>query len=205
LAIIQENRSEERSPGQFLETESPDALDYPESHREQRTRRIPMPVFFWSGLLAFGILILLARSPINAPPFVQLTQYVCDPVPPLASRGYGNRSQSYNPQFTCRAADIVVYQRGHPFDGSNPDAVSSCKRSGGILRIWRHANPSPYGPYVFQSSCNDQFLMLYKDRATAYEASQSFVIVVGWLLIGVGGIGLARKILVSRRRLANTT
>jgi hypothetical protein len=203
VGLIQENRSEERSPGQFLEADNPATLDYPHSHRDHGTHPVPMPVFLWSGLLLFGILILLARGPINAPPFEQLTQYVCAPIPPLPNLGY--RSQSYNLRFTCRAGDKTVYQSGYPFDGSNPNASIACKRLGGIVRIWRYANPSPYGPYVFHSTCNDRVLMYYNVRATAYESTQRFVIVIGWLLIGIGGIGITRKLLVSRRRLANAT
>jgi uncharacterized membrane protein YbaN (DUF454 family) len=45
--------------------------------------------------------------------------------------------------------------------------------------------------------------MLYKDRAAAYEVTQQFVIVVGWLLIALGGIGIARKLL-ARRKLLRT-
>jgi hypothetical protein len=203
LSIIQQNR-EERPPNPLVaNADSAVALEYPHPHRRKDTDPIPVPTALWSGLLVFGILILLARSPINAPTFDQLTQYVCDPLPPLPS--VGGRTQTYNLRITCRSGDKIVYQRGYPFDGSNPNASFTCRRTGGTIRIWRYANPSPYGPYVFHSTCNDSVLVFYNNRVRAYEATQRFVIVVGWLLIGVGGIGLARKILVSRRRLANTT
>jgi hypothetical protein len=200
VSIIQENQVEERSPGQFLETDGLAALEYPQSHREQRKRRIALPVFLWSGLLVAGILMLFARGPVNAPLFEQLTQYVCDPLPPLPNIG----RQTYSLRLKCRAGDNVVYQRGYPTDGSNSNAFVACTRSGGIFRIWRYANPSPYGPYVFHSTCNDRVLMYYNYRAAAYESTQSFVIVVGWLLIGVGGIGLTSKLLARRKHVANT-
>ena len=34
-----------------------------------------MPVILWSSGLLFGILIVLVRLPLNAPPFDQLTMY----------------------------------------------------------------------------------------------------------------------------------
>jgi hypothetical protein len=168
------------------------ALDYPKPHRDQDAGRVPMPVVLWSGLFLLGILILILRGPTHAPAFEQLTQYRCDPLPPLPNFGYRLQS-SYDLRYTCRSGERVVYQRGYPSDGSNPTAFRSCVRTGGVLRIWRYANPSPYGPYVFHSTCNDRILMYYKYRAASYETIQQFVIAVGWLVIFTSTLALGLR------------
>jgi len=62
-----------------------------------------MPLVLWSLSLLLGLLMLLVRSPINAPEFEQLTQYMCDPLPRLPN--LGNRFQSYQLILRCRAGD----------------------------------------------------------------------------------------------------
>jgi hypothetical protein len=105
---------------------------------------------------SIGILMLIARGPLDAPPFEQLTQYVCDPPPPLPA--LGNRSQQYRLRLTCRAGDQLVYQRQTVNDGSNPNALKSCQREGGLTKIWRMAPPSAYGTTVFHSTCGDHIV-----------------------------------------------
>jgi hypothetical protein len=205
LSIIQPDQRKDAVAGQYIE--APEA--YPSPAADPQPRQLPesrldfMPVFLWSGLLAIGVLMLLARGPSNAPAFEQLTQYLCDPVTPLPNRGY--RMASYTPRFTCRAGDKIVFQNGYPSDGSNPDVDRDCRRSGGIVRVWRDANPSPYGPYVFHSTCNDRVLMSYIYRAGNYDSAQRSVLGVASLLIFLGGIGLTRKLLARRTHRASRT
>jgi hypothetical protein len=157
-----------------------------------------IPLLLWSMLLLLGILMLLVRSPINAPDFEQLTQYVCDLPSPLP-RFLGNRSQSYALNLKCRAGDQVLYQRQAVIDGSNPGGLRACRQEGSFIRIWRMPPPSAYGAYVFHSTCGDHIIMYFKNRAAAYESNQRFVIVVACAVIFISAIGIGRKILHLQR------
>jgi hypothetical protein len=91
----------------------------------------------------------------------------------------------------CRAGDILVYQRGFPAYSNNP-AWTSCRRAGGLIRIWRVANPSPYGAYVFHATCDEHVITYYRDRVATYESTQRFVIAVACIMILVSLAGLIR-------------
>jgi hypothetical protein len=146
-----------------------------------------MAVILWTLLLLFGIVMLIARSPSNAPSFESLTQYVCDPTPPLP--GPGNRFL----RRTCRAADQVIYQRQSVVDGSNPSGLKACQREGGPIRIWRMAPPSAYGATVFHSTCGDHIIMLYANRAANYESTQLFIVILSTGLILLSLWGLTKR------------
>jgi hypothetical protein len=152
-----------------------------------------MAIILWVLLLVFGILMLLVRTPLHAPPFESLTQYVCDPPPLLPIQA--NRLGTYPLEFKCRAGDQVLYQRQAVIDGSNPSGMKTCKQEGSLIRIWRIAPPSAYGAYVFHSTCGDHIIMYYKYRADAYESTQLFSIAVACIVILIGAIGLGRKML----------
>jgi hypothetical protein len=156
-----------------------------------------MAIILWTLLLVFGILMLIARGPLDAPPFEQLTQYVCDPLPPLPA--LGNRSQQYRLRLTCRAGDQLVCQRQAVNDGSNPNGSKSCQREGGLRKIWRMAPPSAYGATVFHSTCGGHIVMLYKNRAAAYESTQRFVVTLACGLILLSLAGLTKKWFHRRR------
>lgn len=142
--------------------------------------------------------MLLVRSPINAPDFEQLTQYVCDPLPRLPN--LGNRFQSYSLNLRCRAGDQVVFQRQAVNNGSNLSGLKACKLEGGLTRIWRMAPPSAYGAYVFHSTCGDHTIMYYKNRAATYESTQLFSMAVAWITILASFTGLMRLLFLGHRR-----
>jgi hypothetical protein len=162
-----------------------------------------MTTILWILLLVLGFLMLIARGPLNAPPFEQLTEYVCDPLPRFPV--LGNRSQQYRLRLTCRAGGQLVYQRQAVNDGSNPTGLKSCQREGGLTRIWRMAPPSAYGATVFHATCGDYIVMLYKNRAAIYESTQRFVVTLacGIILLSLGGLTrkwLYRRLLIAPKR-----
>jgi hypothetical protein len=162
-----------------------------------------MPLVLWSLALTMGILMLLARLPLHAPAFEQLTQYDCDRLPNLPM--LGNRYQACPLTLRCRARDQVVFQRQSVIDGSNPRASKACKQQSGLVRIWRMAPPSAYGSYVFHTTCDDHVLMYFKNRAARYESAQQFVILIACAIIILSTIGLIRRITrLSRTQLHKT-
>lgn len=156
-----------------------------------------MPLVLWSLSLLLGLLMLLVRSPINAPQFEQLTQYVCDPPPRLPIQA--NRLGTYPLEFECRAGDQVLCQRQAVIDRSNPGGLRACKQEGSLIRIWRMPPHSAYGAYVFHSTCGDHVIMYYKNRAAVYESIQQFVIAIACAVIFISAIGLGRKMLQPQR------
>jgi hypothetical protein len=182
MSIIQSDEREDPLPARVIA--SPETLsDKSKSlHSPRRTRGGSMATILWALLLVFGILMLAARGPFDAPPFAQLTKYVCDPLP--ASSAPGTR-QIYRPQLICRAGDKFVYQRQAVGDGTNPSGLKSCQREGGLTTIWRMAPHSAYGATVFHSTCGDQIMVLYGNRAAAYVATQRFVVGLACGIIGV--------------------
>jgi hypothetical protein len=197
MSIEQEQHPDPAIPSRIVATslDPPRDLEYPHAPISSMVGNSPMPLILWSLGLLLGSLMLLARLPVNAPPFESLTEYVCDPLPRLPN--LGNRFQSYRLNLRCRAGDQVIFQRQSPFTGTNLSGVNACYREGGLTRIWRAATPSDYGGYVFQSTCGDHLIADYKNRAATYESSQRFVIAVACIVILVSGIGLIRHI--SRR------
>jgi hypothetical protein len=191
MPIIQQQPAEleARSSIPGIPMDPPRDLEYP--HPPVRTNTA-IPLILWSLALLAGILMLLGHAPTKAPAFEQLTQYVCDPAPLMPGRwGRGQRS----PVFTCRSGDSVVYQYGiSPYD--NISAWKPCRRAGGVIRIWRVAPPSPYGPYLFHATCDDHIITYYRARVAAYESTQQFIIGLSLALISLSAgvlIAKARK------------
>jgi hypothetical protein len=50
------------------------------------------------------------------------------------------------------------------------------------------APPSSYGGTVFHSTCGDHIVLLYKNRAAAYESTQRFIVALacGLILLSLG-------------------
>jgi hypothetical protein len=188
VSIIQPDQREDRLAAQRIASSEALAVDSAPLHPPGRTRGGSVATILWTLLLLLGILMLIARGPSDAPPFEQLTQYVCDPLPPLPVPG--NRSQPYRLRLTCRAGDQLVYQRQGFNDGSNPNGSKACQREGGSTRIWRMAPPSAYGATVFHSTCGDHVVLLFKNRAAAYESTQRFIVTLacGLILLSLGGL-----------------
>jgi hypothetical protein len=197
MPILQEQSPDPAIPSQIVAAslDPPRDLQYPHAPISSMVGNSPMPLILWGLGLLLGLLMLLARLPVNAPPFESLTEYVCDPLPRLPS--LGNRFQSYRLNLRCRAGDQVIFQRQSPFTGTNSSGVYACNREGGLTRIWRAARPSDYGAYVFQSTCGDHLIAAYQNRAATYESTQRFVIAVACIVILVSGIGLIRHSVVS--------
>jgi hypothetical protein len=192
--MIQADKPERRPELQAPST-AIDTLDYP--HPQKHTRGVSIPTVLWLLLLAFGILILLTRGPAQAPPFEKLTSYVCDSVPNIRS----SWKRTVLPLvYTCHAGPAVVLARYGVSDGSNPIATKTCLRNGGLVRIWRYANPSPYGPYIFHTTCDDRVLVYYKYRAANYESSQRFSLVVAYVIILASLAGLSLRLFHNHRR-----
>jgi hypothetical protein len=167
-----------------------DVLELP---RHKPRKHGGMSIILWTLLLALGVLIFLVRTPLHAPPFDSLTQYVCDPPPRLPLQA--NRLGTYPLEFKCQAGDQVLYQRQAVINNSNPSGLKACRKEGGLIRIWRMPPPSAYGAYVFHSTCGDHTLMYYKHRAAAYESSQRFTIGVAGLMIVASLAGLSFHLL----------
>jgi hypothetical protein len=199
MPILQQQPPETDASVRILATslDPPQDLEYPHPPPPAVTSNAVMPLLLWGMLLLLGILMLLVRGPINAPGFEQLTQYVRDPLPNLPS--LGNRFQSYALNPKCRAGDQTVYQRGLPAYSNNP-AGTSCRRAGGLIRIWRVAKPSAYGPYVFHATCNEHIITYYQDRAAAYESAQHFIIALACIIVLASLTGVGLRVLHSHRR-----
>jgi hypothetical protein len=135
----------------------------------------------WGALLLFGVLMLLTRGPLSAPAFGQLTQYVCDPLPPLPT--LGNRFQQYGLRLTCHAGDQSIYQRESIFNVSNQSGRLECRRDGGLTKIWRMAPPGAYGEIVFHATCGNHIVIDYKNSAANYESNKGFVTLLGCAII----------------------
>ena len=196
MPITEPDQREAQHPSEVIASEAPvEALEPPE---RKRPRGGNMTVILWALLLVFGILIFLVRTPLHAPPFESLTQYVCDPPPRLPIQA--NRLGTYPLEFKCRAGDQVLYQRQAVTNGSNPRGLKACKQEGGLIRIWRMPPPSAYGAYVFHSTCGDHTIMYYKNRAAIYESTQLFSIAVAWIMILASLTGLIRLLFNSHPR-----
>lgn len=205
MPILQQQPRESETTKQIIAAslDSPQDLEYPHGPLPAKTSDAVMPLVLWSLCLLLGILMLLARTPINAPPFESVTQYVCDPLPRL--RNLGNRFQSYTLRLRCRAGDQVIFQRQPVNYGSNWSGLNACKLEGGLTRIWRMAPPSAYGGYVFHSTCGDHILMYYKNRVAVYDSIQRFVIAIACGVILISAIGLGRKTLQQFRLRAGSS
>jgi len=165
MAILQEQPPDPAAPSQIAAAslKPPQDLEYPHAPIPAKVGDSRMPLILWSMAILLGILMLLVRTPLHAPPFESLTEYACDPLPLLPK--LGNRYQRYQLNLRCRAGDQVIFQRQSPYaGGTNSSGVNACYREGGLTRIWRVAAPSAYGAYVFQSTCGDHLIAAYKNR-----------------------------------------
>lgn len=196
MSIIQPDQEVQRSLKVIDSSEA--AAEALESPKRKRRSGGSMTAILWMLLLVFGILILLVRGPLHAPPFESLTQYVCDPLPSLPS--LGNRLQQYRLRVTCRAGDHVVYQHQSVTDGSNPAGLKACKQETGLIRIWRMAPPDAYGATVFHATCGDHIVVLYKNRAANYESTQRFIIALAYAMLTLSTASLIRKSVGRARR-----
>jgi len=142
-----------------------------------------LPTVFWSLLLVFGVLVLLNRGPSQAPPLAELTAYRCDPLP--ASPAARPRDTRAGP-LICRAGNEVIHPRGVPPMGSNAAAWRSCVQAGGVITLWRHAPPSPYGARIFQTACGEKIYFSHRAAAEGYATARATS-----FLVGAGAIGLA--------------
>jgi hypothetical protein len=151
--------------------------------------------------------MLLARTPLHAPAFEQLTQYDCAPPTPLPSYSFWGPQRvraAARVNVKCRTQNQAIDQRLAVIDGSNPAGWQACIRERGIIRIWRIAPPSPYGAYVFHSTCGEHVTMYYPNRVAKYEATQQFIIALASLLILTSTLALALKFKAFRRANSNS-
>lgn len=186
LSIIWSNREGQRPLGDIASSTAPsETLESPERRRRSDGST---PSILCMLLLMCGILMLLVRGPLHAPPFESLTQYWCDPLPSLPS--LGNRFQQYGLRLTCHTQGKLIYQRESISNFLNQSELLQCKRSGGLTRIWRMAPPDTYGEIVFHATCGDQIVILYKDRAAKYEANKFFITALAGSIIIVSAVSL---------------
>jgi hypothetical protein len=201
MSILQPDQRDDELPSRVFASSETQVDRLPPPQRPHGTSE-SVSVLLWSLLLLVGVLTLLARGPLNAPPFEHLTQYVCDPLPSLPR--LGNRSQQYRLHLACRAGDQVVYQSQAVTDGSNPNGLRSCKREGGLTRIWRMAPPDAYGATVFHATCGNHIIVLYKNRAANYESNQRFIIALAFAIITLSTVSLLMKWFRRERRVNET-
>jgi hypothetical protein len=175
----------------------PRDLEYPHIPISTKGSHSAMPLILWSLGFLLGILILLVRLPLNAPPIGQLTTYTCDRLPPLPNLG---SRQSYPLNLRCRAGDQVIYQRTNTFPYSYQATTIPCIKQNGPTKIWRVAPPSPYGSYIFQVVCDRHIVTDYKSRAASYKATQLFVTTLASLLSLAGAMGLIISLFRFRQR-----
>ncbi len=55
------------------------------------------------------------------------------------------------------------------------------------------APPDAYGATVFQATCGDHIIMLYKNRAANYESNQRFIIALALVIITLSAVSLLMK------------
>jgi hypothetical protein len=169
-----------------------DARVYPQRRRDRFADVIP--VVLWSLLLLAGILALLGSGPREAPAFSTLTAFTCDPLPVFSGSW---RRTSPPLVYTCRSDNGVVYQRGSPPSGTNVRQWRACRRAPGVITLWRQVNPSPYGTFVFQTSCNGEIYADYKTQAASYQALHESGLIAAWAAVILSvtqlGVRLARR------------
>jgi hypothetical protein len=175
-----------------------ESLIYPQRRHDAEGGDIPS--ILWSLSLLLGILALLGTGPADAPPFKTLTAYTCDPLPVL--RASWNRTPMWPMYSTCRAGKATVYQRGLPPTIINVSQWRACRRAVGVVKIWRHANPSPYGSFIFQMSCNDDIYLDYRSRAASYTAIHAMAVLVSWGLVILSLTFLAARLYRRRKIIA---
>ncbi len=155
------------------------------------TKFSSIPIVLLILLLLSAILLLLALPPAKAPPFEGLTQLTCDSFPVMPAVR-ANAAAGLRMTYTCRAANGIVRKvTGFP-GGTNAGNFTACRRGGGIVKLWLNPSPSPYGPYVFQASCQDEIFLSYPVAASTYESRRAFSQLSAWVLLVLtaGALGL---------------
>jgi hypothetical protein len=76
----------------------------------------------------------------------------------------------------------------------------ACRRAVGVVKIWRHANPSRYGSFVFQMTCNGDIYLDYHSRAASYTAIHAMAVFVSWGLVILSLIFLTARLYRRQRR-----
>ena len=182
MSAFQPFQRQNQLPSQFIESSEAPVDELPPPQPRPAATGGGMAVIFWGLLLLFGVFMLLGRGPLAAPPFETLTQYVCDPLPVFRSWAFARGGLL----FTCRSGDKIVYVRGPPVD--NPAVWTACRRTGGVIRVWRPPIPSLYGRRVFHVTCDDRVVAYYGYQAASYESTQRFIIVVAYGLIALSAV-----------------
>jgi hypothetical protein len=173
-----------------------DTLNFPLRPADAKGGAIPF--ILWLLLLLTGALLVIARAPMRAPAFDTLTAFTCDRQPVFQSGWIrGQKSPSF---YICKAGNEVLYQRTAIPVAGKYGAWLSCSRANGIITIWRHDNPSVYGPYIFQSTCGGEVYASYAVQSANYDAAQVTGGVIAWSLVIVSGCKVAVWCLHSLRR-----
>ncbi len=153
-----------------------------------------LPTVSWSLLLVFGVLVLLNLGPSQAPPLAELTAYRCDP-PPVPLEGHPRNTRA-TPS-TCRAGNEVIHPRGG-VPGSSAAGWSACVQAGGVITLWRHPLPSPYGARIFQTACGEKIYFSHRAAAEGYATARATLFLVGAGAIGLALGALALKLIARR-------
>jgi hypothetical protein len=188
VSLNQPDEREER----FRNPVSAEAPEYPRPYHDRSMGIIPL--ILWSLLLLSGILAVFLTGPHEAPAFDTLTAFICDPIPAL----YGSsRRPAPTLVYTCRSDANVVYQRGSPLTGAKARAWEDCRKAGGLVKIWRHANPSRYGNFIFQTTCDGHIYSDYKSQALSYNEIHETGLIIA---LGVVTLSITRLALRVLRR-----
>jgi hypothetical protein len=154
-------------------------LIYPQRRRESSGRVVQ--VILWLLLLLTALLLLISRGPSRAPPFNALTAFNCDPQPIYQSGWMRGQQRPF--LYVCKSENQVLYQRSLIPVAGRSSAWRSCGRANGVITIWRHGNPSPYGSYIFQSACGGEVYASYAVQSANYSMVQTSVAIIAWSLV----------------------
>lgn len=148
-----------------------------------------IPTILWLLPLTVGVLIWIARGPLHAPPFKDLTAFQCDPNP--VTVGLWIRGQNLSPNiYACRNGDQLIYQRTPIPIAGHGRAWVDCSET---VTIWRPAVPNRYSNFVFQSACGNQILASYDFESGSYDMRQVSGRIVAILLVVLGVCGLGSQ------------
>jgi hypothetical protein len=167
-------------PSEIVALEQPFAACGKLPEMSNPPRRI-VPAILWLLLLLTGVLLLISRGPSEAPLFSTLTAFTCDPQPVYQSGWM--RGQRSPLLYVCKSGNQVLYQRSSIRTTGRFSAWRSCGRANGVITIWRHGNPSPYGSYIFQSACGDEIYASYAAQSANYNAAQTSGAIIAWSLV----------------------
>ena len=161
-------------------------MTYPRRRRESSRRTVP--VILWSLLLLSSVLLLTSRAPLQAPAFKELTAFSCNPQPIYESGWVRGQRSPF--RYVCKSGDQVLYQRSSIPIAGRFSAWRACGSSIGVITVWRHSNPSPYGSYIFQSACGGEVYANYAAQSANYTAAQTSVAIIAWGLVILSGARL---------------